>query len=298
MTASHEQQPIRTRKPSWLRRRLPSDPAYQQVRRLLKQGLLHTVCQEARCPNQFECFSQRTATFLILGDRCTRRCRFCAVEHGPTGPPDPSEPQRVADAAARLGLRYVVITSVTRDDLPDGGADAFVRTIGAVKERLPQARVEVLIPDFQGSCRALHRVLDAGPDVLNHNVETVPRLYETVRPGARYERSLELLDRSRRHAPRLPTKSGLMLGLGETEGEIERTLQDLLEVGCSMLTLGQYLQPSRRHLPVDRFVTPDEFDHWKHKALQMGFKEVASGPLVRSSYHAQELYSACCQDAE
>jgi len=298
MTAPKQDQPIRTRKPSWLRRRLPSDPAYQQVSRLLREGVLHTVCQEARCPNQFECFSHKTATFLILGDRCTRRCRFCAVEHGPSGPPDPGEPQRVADAAARLGLRYVVITSVTRDDLPDGGAEAFARTIRAVKERIPEARVEVLIPDFQGSRDALYRVLDAGPDVLNHNLETVPRLYETVRPGARYDRSLELLDRSRRHAPHIPTKSGLMLGLGETDDEIGQTLRDLLDVGCRMLTLGQYLQPSREHLPVDRFVTPEEFAQWKQRALQMGFQETASGPLVRSSYHAKELYSSCCQDVE
>ncbi|SHE76500.1 lipoic acid synthetase [Desulfacinum infernum DSM 9756] len=296
MTAPNQEHPIRIRKPAWLRRRLPSDASYQQVRRLLHDGALHTVCQEARCPNQFECFSHRTATFLILGERCTRRCRFCAVEHGPLGPPDPHEPRRVADAAARLGLRYVVITSVTRDDLPDGGAEAFANTIRAVKERIPEALVEVLIPDFQGSRDALHRVLDAAPDVLNHNLETVPRLYDTVRPGARYQRSLELLGRSRRHAPHIPTKSGLMLGLGETDEEIGQTLRDLLDVGCQMLTLGQYLQPSREHLPVDRFVTPEEFQAWKEKALEMGFQEVASGPLVRSSYHAKELYQSSCTE--
>lgn len=289
---------IRTRKPVWLRTRLPSDPTYQKVRSLLHDGVLHTVCQEARCPNQWECFSRKTATFLILGDRCTRRCRFCAVQHGPETPPDPTEPERVAAAAARLGLRYLVVTSVTRDDLADGGAGAFAEIIRAIRGKIPQARVEVLIPDFQGSREALQTVLEAGPDVLNHNVETAARLYDKVRPGARYDRSLELLRRSRQMAPTIVTKSGMMLGLGETDREIEETLRDLVRAGCRMLTLGQYLQPSAEHLPVARFLTPEEFEQWRVKALKMGFSEVASSPLVRSSYHAADLFQSCRQKDE
>lgn len=278
------------RKPPWLRRRLPTGPEYEEVRALLRDGDLHTVCQEAKCPNQWECFSCRTATFLIMGPRCTRCCRFCAVEHGPSGPPDPNEPSRVAEAALRLGLRYVVITSVTRDDLPDGGAGHFVETIREIRRKLPGARVEVLVPDFQGREQSIRAVVEARPDVLNHNVETVPRLYPSVRPEAVYERSLELLRRVGAIAPGLPAKSGLMLGLGETGEEIERTLRDLFDAGCSMLTLGQYLQPSAGHLAVQRFVPPEEFDRWKKTALEMGFAMVASGPFVRSSYHAGHLY--------
>ena len=279
-------------KPPWLKRRIPSGATYQEVRRLLKHGCLHTVCEEACCPNLGECFSQGTATFLILGDRCTRNCRFCAVGHGPVGPPDPHEPQRVAEAVKAMTLKYVVITSVTRDDLPDGGAGLFAQTILAVRENAPGSMVEVLIPDFQGDDEALKKVLEARPDVLNHNVETVPRLYPTVRPGAIYERSLRLLKRAGQIVPSVARKSGLMLGLGESDDEIARTLQDLVEAGCTMVTLGQYLQPSRDHLPVERFVLPEEFDRWKETALRMGFTEVASGPFVRSSYHARELYQA------
>jgi lipoic acid synthetase len=287
MTTSHRQ-----KKPDWLRKRLPSGPEYERIRRLVRKSHLHTVCQEAQCPNIWECFSSRTATFLILGDRCTRNCRFCAVAHQPSGPPDPEEPRRVAEAVDRMQLGYVVITSVTRDDLTDGGAGHFARTIQEIRRKMPNAMVEVLIPDFQGRIESLETVLTAQPDVLNHNLETVPRLYDTVRPGADYHRSLQLLGNARRHDPDLPTKSGLMLGLGEKAAEIQQTLADLRTVDCRMLTLGQYLQPSKKHLPVARFVPPEEFDHWKTVAEEIGFSEVASGPFVRSSYHARELFEA------
>ena len=283
---------VRVPKPSWLRRKLPSGPVYEQVRSLIRDGGIHTVCQEAQCPNQWECFSGRTATFLIMGPRCTRRCRFCAVEHGPLGAPDPEEPARVAEAAGSLGLRYVVVTSVTRDDLPDGGASFFAACIRKVRERIPDALVEVLIPDFQGDEDALRTVVDARPDILNHNLETVLRLYPSVRPGAVYDQSLELLERAKTLDPTLRTKSGLMLGLGETSDEVRQTFRDLLRVHCELLTLGQYLQPSLEHLPVERYVPPVEFESWREIALRMGFSHVASGPFVRSSYHARELYEA------
>lgn len=279
-------------KPKWLKRRLPSGPDFEEVKNLLKQGHLHTVCQEARCPNIWECFSRHTATFLILGDRCTRNCRFCAVDSGPVEPPDPREPERVAGAVEKLALQYVVITSVTRDDLTDGGASHFADTIVAVRTAVSDVRVEVLIPDFKGSRPALEKVLAAAPDVLNHNIETVPRLYPEVRPEADYLRSLSLLAHVRDQQPALPTKSGLMLGLGETDGEIRQSLLDLLDNGCRMLTLGQYLQPTREHLPVQRFVPPEVFEDWRKIALEMGFAEVASGPFVRSSYHAKALYAS------
>jgi lipoic acid synthetase len=277
------------RKPPWLTRRLPTGPTYEGLRALLRQRRLQTVCQEARCPNVWECFAQGTATFLILGSNCTRSCRFCAVGRGPTAPPDPGEPARVADAAATMGLSYVVVTSVTRDDLPDGGAAHFARTIIEIRRRLPEARVEVLIPDFRGDAEALLTVLEARPHVLNHNLETVPRLYAVVRPEADYRRSLSLLERAKGS---VPSKSGLMLGLGESGEEVEETLHDLLDVGCRILTLGQYLQPTRAHLPVARFLSPEEFSRWREKALTVGFSQVASGPFVRSSYHARELYQA------
>lgn len=280
----------RTPKPPWLKVRLPSGETYQRIHSFIRQENLHTVCQEAHCPNMGECFSKGTATFLILGDRCTRDCRFCAVGHGPEGPPDPGEPQRVAQAALAMGLSYVVITSVTRDDLADGGAGHFAETIREVRKRLPGARVEVLVPDFRGSTKALKTVLDARPDVLNHNLETVPRLYPEVRPGAEYGRSLDLLSTARTLAPGVITKSGLMLGLGEAGHEVRAVLSDLMRAGCVVLTMGQYLQPSRDHLPVQRFIPPEEFEAWRGIALNMGFREVASGPLVRSSYHAGELY--------
>ncbi len=280
------------RKPAWLKRSLPKGSEYERVRAVFGGGKLHSVCQEARCPNIWECFSQETATFLIMGDRCTRDCRFCAIAHGPSDPPDPGEPAKVAEAATSMGLSYVVITSVTRDDIPDGGAGLFAETIKEIRKRMPYALVEVLIPDFQGNTRALQTVLNAGPNVLNHNLETVPRLYPRVRPEAVYNRSLDLLRHARTYAPAVPTKSGLMLGLGESSEEVDITMRDILDAGCGILTLGQYLQPSKEHLLVERFVPPEEFDSWKGKALDMGFSEVASGPFVRSSYHAKELYQA------
>jgi lipoic acid synthetase len=284
------QSPPPPRKPPWLKRRLPTDSSFQEVRGLIEKGRLHTVCQEAKCPNIWECYAHQTATFLIMGSRCTRNCRFCSVAPGPPEPLDPQEPARVAEAAARMGLRYAVVTSVTRDDLPDGGAAHFAATIRELRRLIPGTRVEVLIPDFQGDGSALLTVLAARPDVLNHNIESVPRLYPQVRPQADYLRSLALLKRARDFDPALATKSGLMLGLGEETQEVRRTLQDLRATDCRILTLGQYLQPSPEHLPVVRFVTPEEFENWRTSALEMGFAEVASGPFVRSSYHAQESY--------
>lgn len=256
----------------------------------MKKSGLHTVCQEAGCPNIWECFSSNTATFMIMGDQCTRSCRFCAVGQGPVAPLDAKEPEKVAKAAQSLGLKYVVVTSVTRDDLPDGGAGVFAKTTAAIRKQIPGVQIEVLVPDFQGNAAAINRVVSAGPDVLNHNIETVPRLYTSVRPEADYHRSLELLKQVREQAPQMPTKSGIMLGLGETTGEIEAVLKDLRRVGCVILTLGQYLQPSKDHLAIHRFVTPEEFNDWRSRGLAMGFSEVASGPLVRSSYHARELF--------
>jgi lipoic acid synthetase len=289
--ATRNSQPeTRNPKPHWLKRKLPTGPEYESVRALLKKSGLYTVCQEAKCPNIWECFSRRTSTFLIMGPCCTRNCRFCAVAHGSPAYPDPGEPERVAEAARIMGLSYVVITSVTRDDLPDGGAGHFAKTIREIRKRMPETFAEVLVPDFKGDFNALQTVMKAHPDVLNHNLETVPRLYASARPGALYRRSLDLLKQAKQIDPAIPTKSGLMLGLGEASEEIEKTLQDLLDSGCSLLTLGQYLQPTRKHLPVERFIPPEEFDHWKETALEMGFSGVASGPFVRSSYHAKELF--------
>ena len=279
-------------KPPWLKRRIPSGATYQEIRKLLQTTDLHTVCQEACCPNLGECFSQGTATFLILGDRCTRNCRFCAVAHGPVEPLDPGEPSRVAEAVHTMKLRYVVVTSVTRDDLTDGGASVFAETIRKIREKRQETRVEVLIPDFRGDLQSLKTVLEARPDVLNHNVETVPRLYASVRPGAVYQRSIDLLKNAHQMDPSIPTKSGLMLGLGERPEEVQQVLVDLLDTCCRILTMGQYLQPSGEHLPVERFVPPEEFEEWRKKAMEMGFREVASGPFVRSSYHAQEVYQS------
>lgn len=281
----------KAKKPPWLKRRLPSGPVFEQTRQLLRKGSLHTVCQEAQCPNMFECFSRHTATFLILGDRCTRNCRFCAVQQGPDAPPDPGEPERVAVAAREMGLTYVVITSVTRDDLPDGGASVFAGVITALRDSSPGIRVEVLIPDFKGDPLALQAVLDAGPDVLNHNIETVPRLYSRVRPQADYRQSLQLLARAHAYRPDIPTKSGIMLGLGEADAEVRQALEDLRSVHCRVVTIGQYLQPSPDHLPVDRFVTPDQFARWQRIALDLGFAEAPSGPFVRSSYNASESFA-------
>jgi len=275
------------RRPEWLKVRAPGGDDYHRVKGLLRTLSLHTVCEEAHCPNIGECFAQGTATFLILGDVCTRGCRFCAVAKGQPLALDREEPERVARAVARLGLRHAVITSVTRDDLPDGGASVFAEVIRKIHNYLPGCSVEVLIPDFQGSAEALRLVLAARPEVLNHNIETVPRLYPQVRPGAIYARSLELLRQAKDLAPAMRTKSGLMVGLGEDGDEVLATLRDLRTVGCDMVTIGQYLQPSSWHLPVARFYRPEEFVALREAALRLGFAHVESGPLVRSSYHAQ-----------
>ncbi len=277
-------------KPQWLRRKLPTGPTYEKVRSLVKNKELATVCQEAMCPNQFECYGQGTATFMIMGERCTRNCTFCAVGHGPLGPPDPQEPQRVAEAVASMQLKYSVITSVTRDDLSDGGASHFAATIRAVRHLNPKTLIEVLIPDLQGDHRALATIIKARPDVLNHNIETVHRLYPTVRPEADYRRSLELLRTAKTLTPRPVTKSGLMIGLGERTEELELLFQDLLASQCDVLTVGQYLQPSTHHLKVVQYVPPDEFKVLATKALAMGFKAVASAPFVRSSFEAESLF--------
>ena len=279
-------------KPHWLKKNVARNGRYENVQAILNTCGLHTVCEEAICPNRGECYSRGTATFLVLGDRCTRSCRFCALEHDNLLPPDPAEPARVAEAAVKLGLNYVVITSVTRDDLPDGGANHFAETIGEIRRKSPYTRIEVLIPDFQGSEDELTIVVKAHPDVIGHNVETVPRLYPDVRPGADYYRSLKLIKRIYEIDSSVVIKSGLMLGLGETPDEIRRVLTDLSEVNCSVLTLGQYLQPSKELLPVRKYIPPHEFDNWKDIALNMDFRAVASGPFVRSSYHAEEHFDS------
>jgi lipoyl synthase len=283
-------------RPPWLKVRFFGGENYQDLKRIMRSLDLHTVCESARCPNQGECWEHRTATFMILGDICTRACGFCAVTSGrPAGPPDEDEPERVAQAVEQLNLKYVVVTSVNRDDQPDGGAKIFARTIEALKARVPECKVEVLIPDFRGDGAALETVVAAGPDVLNHNVETVPRLYRRVRPGAIYERSLELLHRAGQLAPAMPVKTGMMLGLGETREEVLQAMSDFVARGISILTLGQYLQPTREHLPVVRFVHPQEFAEYKQLGRNMGFRHVEAGPLVRSSYHAFEQEQAAHQ---
>jgi lipoic acid synthetase len=279
-------------KPEWLKVRAPGSPNYLRLKSLMRDLHLHTVCEDARCPNIGECWNHGTATFMILGDVCTRACAYCAVAHGRPGAIDAGEPARVADAIQILNLNYVVVTSVDRDDLPDGGASIFADTIRETRARLPGCRIEVLIPDFQGDEQALQRVLDARPDVLNHNTETVPRLYKMARSGGRYGRTLELLGRSRRYAPAIPTKTGLMVGLGEEHDELVATFEDLREVGCGILTIGQYLRPSDQHAPMTRYYHPDEFRELKEIALELGFVHVESGPLVRSSYHAHETADA------
>ena len=276
-------------RPEWLRVKFFGGENYQDLKRIMRTLDLHTVCESARCPNMGECWEHRTATFMILGDICTRACGFCAMPSGkPVGPPDEDEPLRVAEAVERMGLRYAVVTSVNRDDQPDGGAHIFARTIEEIRRRVPGCKVEVLIPDFRGDWNALETVLAARPDVLNHNTETVPRLYRRVRKGAKYERSLELLRRAKEFDSRIPTKTGLMLGLGEEKEEVLATMRDLVAQGADILTLGQYLQPTREHLPIVRYVHPGEFAEFKALGEAMGFKHVESGPLVRSSYHAFE----------
>ena len=279
-------------KPDWLKVRAPGSPSYLRLKGLMRDLKLHTVCEEAQCPNIGECWNHGTATFMILGDVCTRACSYCAVAHGRPAAVDLGEPERVANAIHTLDLNYVVITSVDRDDLPDGGASIFADTIRRTRARLPHCRIEVLIPDFQGNEEALHAVLDARPDVLNHNTETVPRLYRMARSGGRYPRTLQLLARSRRYAPAIPTKTGLMVGLGEERDEIIATFTDLRAAGCEILTVGQYLRPSAAHAPMARYYHPDEFRDLKQVALELGFVHVESGPLVRSSYHAHETADA------
>ncbi|MBQ9345537.1 MAG: lipoyl synthase [Kiritimatiellae bacterium] len=279
------------RLPPWFRRPLPAGGRDIATDHALKACSVETVCREARCPNRGKCFSEGAAAFLVLGTLCTRACRFCAIDHATSAqhplPPDPSEPVRLATAAARLGLRHVVITSVTRDDLPDGGAAHFAAILRALHQALPTATTEVLVPDFQGSAAALQAVLDAAPTILNHNLETTRALHPAVRPQARYDRSLELLARAA--AAGFPAKSGLMLGLGESPADLRQTLRDLRAAGVTLLTLGQYLPPSSRHYPLACYVPPEEFDAWRDEALALGFASVAAGPFVRSSYHAADL---------
>jgi lipoic acid synthetase len=282
----------RAPKPEWLKVRAPGSENYLRLKGIMKELKLHTVCEEARCPNVGECWHHGTATFMILGDVCTRACAYCAVAHGRPGELDIAEPSRVAHAIEQMGLRHAVITSVDRDDLPDGGASMFAQTIRETRGRMPDCRIEVLIPDFQGDEAPLRAVLDAGPDVLNHNIETVPRLYRMARSGGRYPRSLELLERSSRYRPAIPTKTGIMVGLGEDVDEIVPVFDDLRQAGVSILTIGQYLQPTPRHAPMSRYYHPTEFAELKRLALDRGFRHVESGPLVRSSYHAHEQADA------
>ncbi len=279
----------RPERPPWLKVRLSAGPGRENVARSVAEAGLNTVCYSAACPNLAECWSRGTATFMIGGDRCTRRCGFCDVTTARPDALDPFEPGRVAAAVEKLGLRFAVVTCVARDDLPDGGASQMAATVRALRHRCPGVGVEVLIADYDGDEDALRAVLDAGPDVLNHNLETVERLQRRVRPAARYRRSLTVLRRAGELRPDIPTKSGLMLGLGERDDELEQALRDLRESGVTLLTLGQYLQPSPAHLPVERYVPPAEFDAWAERARALGFREVAAGPLVRSSYRAERL---------
>ncbi|MPY87091.1 MAG: lipoyl synthase [Luteitalea sp.] len=288
--------PERQPKPAWLKVRAPGSANYVRLKQLMRSGRLHTVCEEARCPNIGECWHHGTATFMILGDVCTRNCGYCAVAHGRPAPLDLDEPARLAEAVEMLGLKYVVITSVDRDDLPDGGASIFAGCVREIRAVMPQTRIEVLIPDFQGRAAALSVVLDAAPDVLNHNTETVPRLYRLARSGGRYPRTLELLRRSRALAPHIPTKTGVMVGLGEEWDELLQVFRDVRDAGVEILTVGQYLRPTPAHLPMARYYEPDEFRRLKEAALAMGFGHVESGPLVRSSYHAHEQADALARD--
>lgn len=276
--------------PPWLKKRIPAEGSVETVRSLLEELGLTTVCQNARCPNIMECFARKTATFMILGNVCTRDCGFCAVRHGQALPLDPDEPRHIAEAVGRLKLRHAVITSVTRDDLPDGGASHFAETIRAIRTAAPHVIIEVLTPDFQGVEAHIRRVAEAGPNIYNHNVETVPRLYPIVRPQADYRRSLGLLSLVKREFSSMYTKSGLMVGIGETDDEILAVLRDLRGAGCSIVTIGQYLRPSAEHLPIERFVHPDTFAEYERAAREMGFLAVASGPFVRSSYNAEHVF--------
>jgi lipoic acid synthetase len=275
-------------RPKWLRAPAPVGENYRELKDLIDRLQLHTVCESAACPNVGECWNRRTATFMILGNVCTRRCGFCAVQKGGPLPVDFDEPRRVAEAVETMGLRYAVVTSVNRDDRKDGGAELFKFTILAIRERVPGCKVEVLVPDFQGSHEAMDIVMEARPDVLNHNTETVPRLYRQVRLGARYDRSLDMLAYANRTQPDIPTKSGLMLGLGENMDEVLQVMRDLRAHNVGILTLGQYLRPSAKHLPIIRYIPVEEFNEYRRQGLEMGFAHVEAGPLVRSSYHAAE----------
>jgi len=283
---TNTQQANRAARPAWLKVRAPGGPNYTRLARLVRDQGLHTVCEEANCPNMGECWEHGTATFMILGDTCTRSCGFCAVKTGRPPFLDSDEPRRVAEAIAGMNVQHAVLTSVNRDELPDGGAAIWAETIMRIREAAPGTGIEVLIPDFQGDWDALRVVMDAKPDILNHNIETVPGLYRRVRPQAKYARSIELLRMAKEMDRNAVTKTGMMLGLGEAESDIEPVLRDLVETKVDILTLGQYLRPTMKHLPVDRYVTPEEFAHWKETGEAMGLRHVESGPLVRSSYHA------------
>jgi lipoic acid synthetase len=292
ITGRHRADPLPERKPSWLKVRAPGGPNYLRLKQMMRELDLHTVCEEAHCPNVGECWEHGTATFMVLGDVCTRNCAYCAVAHGRPPKYDIEEPSRVAEAIGEMNLRHAVITSVDRDDLPDFGAYIFAETIRQIKQRLPDCSVEVLVPDFQGNEDSIRAVLEAGPDIYNHNTETVPRLYKRCRPGGRYERVLQIFRTAKRIAPHIPTKTGIILGMSETLEEVELVMRDLRAVDVDILTLGQYLRPSESHIPIDRYVTPDEFRHMRDIGMAMGFKHVESGPLVRSSYHAWEQVQA------
>jgi lipoic acid synthetase len=285
--ASNTSVPIDHARPDWLKVRLPTGPTYENLRRLMRSKELHTVSEEAHCPNMAECWGAGTATFMILGDTCTRSCGFCAVKSGRPGVVDAEEPRRVGEAVAQMALGHAVVTSVNRDELSDGGAEIFAETIREIRRQSPGTTVEVLIPDFVGRPESLDAVLAARPEILNHNVETVPRLYPRVRPQARYERSLEVLRRTKQRAPDLVCKSGIMVGLGETHDEVIATMHDIAAQGTDILTVGQYLRPSPVHLPIERYWTPSEFDGLRDEGMRMGFRHVEAGPLVRSSYHAE-----------
>lgn len=282
----------KNRLPQWLKVRMPGGPNYLELKNLLKDNKLHTVCEEAHCPNIGSCWERRTATFMILGDICTRACAYCAVTSGKPGILDLEEPVRLAETAQLMGLKYAVITSVNRDDLPDGGAYMFAQCIFQVRKRLPSCKVEVLIPDFQGNWEALNTIIQAAPDTLNHNIETVNRIFRRVRPKGKYEQSLLLLEKAKELDANVVTKSGIMVGLGESWDELLATMRDLRSVDCDLLTIGQYLRPSDKHIVLDRWYTPKEFDQLSKEAYKLGFKHVASGPLVRSSYHADEQHAA------
>jgi lipoyl synthase len=288
----HRAEPLPERKPSWLKVKAPGSPRYLELKQMMRDLDLHTVCEEAHCPNVGECWQHGTATFMILGDVCTRNCAYCAVAHGRPPKYDIEEPSRVAEAIGKMRLQHAVITSVDRDDLPDFGAYIFAETIRQIKQRLPECSVEVLVPDFQGNEDSIRAVLEAGPDIYNHNTETVPRLYKKCRPGGRYERVMNIFRTAKRIAPHIPTKTGIILGMGETIEEVEVVMRDLRDIDVDLLTLGQYLRPTDSHIKLDRYVTPEEFRRLRDVGMAMGFRHVESGPLVRSSYHAWEQVQA------